>query len=168
MLARSERLCRGGVGTLDGTSDDPYVSDLEKALRTGRGRTPPRNAIVFFSSNLGSPMSRPSSASSATGPVRLSAQATAALRPGIAPTVTAGFWYERRAVNARVGIPQGPKLLESAGDPHNFRLAAGQVEGEFIGDYPFQDTDVYKWLEAACWQLAQDGAADGDSELGEQ
>ncbi|OLE28681.1 MAG: glycosyl hydrolase [Catenulispora sp. 13_1_20CM_3_70_7] len=81
-------------------------------------------------------------------------------------------------MNARVGIPQGPKLLESAGNLHNFRLAAGQVQGEFIGDYPFQDTDVYKWLEAACWQLAQDGAnagtaggssdSGGDSELAEQ
>ncbi|NUR61169.1 MAG: glycoside hydrolase family 127 protein [Catenulispora sp.] len=103
-------------------------------------------------------MSRPSSATSATGPVRLSAQANAALRPGIAPTVTAGFWHERRTTNARVGIPQGPKLLESAGNLHNLRLAAGQADGEFIGDFPFQDTDVYKWLEAASWQLAQNPA----------
>jgi DUF1680 family protein len=102
-------------------------------------------------------MSRLSSAS--FGPVRLSSRATAVLRPGVAPRVTAGFWYERRATNARVGLPQGPKLLESAGNLHNLRLAAGQVEGEFIGDYPFQDTDVYKWLEAACWQL-QDGESD--------
>ena len=107
-------------------------------------------------------MSRPSSATSAAGPVRLGAQAAAALRPGIAPRVTAGFWHERRATNARVGIPQGPKLLESAGNLHNLRLAAGQEQGEFIGDYPFQDTDVYKWLEAACWQLAQDAAAAED------
>ncbi|MBC9729949.1 glycoside hydrolase family 127 protein [Streptomyces sp. TRM68367] len=88
------------------------------------------------------------------GPVRLGPDARAALRPataGIGP----GFWHSRREANARTSIPQGPELLESAGNLHNLRLAAGTVEGEFKGAYPFVDTDVYKWLEAASWQLAQ-------------
>jgi DUF1680 family protein len=100
-------------------------------------------------------MSRTSSTHSATGPVRLGPHTRAALRPTVAPTVTAGFWHSRRRVNAEVGIPQGPALLEAAGNLHNLRLAAGTAEGAFVGDYPFQDTDVYKWLEAASWQLAQ-------------
>ncbi|WP_055588740.1 glycoside hydrolase family 127 protein [Streptacidiphilus griseoplanus] len=108
-------------------------------------------------------MSRTSSAPSTVGPIRLGPQARAALRPCVAPTVTAGFWYDRREVNARVGIPQGPGLLESAGNLHNLRLAAGAAEGTFRGDYPFQDTDVYKWLEAASWQLAQDAVAGRDT-----
>ncbi|MER7922208.1 beta-L-arabinofuranosidase domain-containing protein [Streptomyces sp. NPDC096057] len=99
-------------------------------------------------------MPRISSAASSLGPVRLNPAARAALRPATT-AVDAGFWHTRREVNARVSLPQGPDLLESAGNLHNLRVAAGAVEGEFQGAYPFVDTDVYKWLEAASWQLAQ-------------
>jgi DUF1680 family protein len=110
-------------------------------------------------------MSRTLSTSTATGPVRLGPQARAALRPTSAPTVTAGFWADRRLTNARVSIPQGPELLESAGNLHNLRLVAGKESGSFEGHYPFVDSDVYKWLEAASWQLAQSGADGGGAEL---
>ncbi|OXY92747.1 glycoside hydrolase family 127 protein [Streptomyces diastatochromogenes] len=100
-----------------------------------------------------------------TGPVRLGPDAHAALRP-TAVAIDAGFWHARRETNARVSVPQGPGLLESAGNLHNLRLAAGTAEGEFQGAYPFVDTDVYKWLEAAAWQLGHRGddslAADVD------
>ncbi|MDV9173913.1 glycoside hydrolase family 127 protein [Streptomyces sp. W16] len=99
-------------------------------------------------------MPRIPSAPSPRGPVRLGPAARAALRPATAD-VDAGFWHTRREVNARVSLPQGPELLESAGNLHNLRLAAGTAEGEYRGAYPFVDTDVYKWLEAASWQLAQ-------------
>ena len=36
----------------------------------------------------------------------------------------------------------------------NFRIAAGQQEGEFYG-MVFQDSDVAKWLEAVAWSLCQ-------------
>lgn len=103
----------------------------------------------------------PPSPADAVGPVRLGPAARAALRPAVAG-IDAGFWHTRRDVNARTSIPQGPGLLESAGNLHNLRLAAGTAEGEFQGAYPFVDTDVYKWLEAAAWQLAQE--ADGELE----
>ncbi len=94
------------------------------------------------------------------GPVRLGPDAPAALRPAAAEVRT-GFWHERREVNAHTSIPQGPALLESAGNLQ--RLAAGTAQGEFQGGYPFVDTDVYKWLEAASWQLARSGPpADGE------
>ncbi|MHB9857353.1 glycoside hydrolase family 127 protein [Streptomyces sp. YIM S03343] len=96
----------------------------------------------------------PSSAPAPLGPVRLGPGARAVLRPA-AVDITAGFWHARRETNARVSVPQGPDLLESAGNLHNLRLAAGTAEGEFRGAFPFVDTDVYKWLEAASWQLAQ-------------
>ena len=48
----------------------------------------------------------------------------------------------RREVNARVSIPQGPALLESAGNLHNLRVVAGAAEGGFQGAYPFVDSDV--------------------------
>lgn len=92
------------------------------------------------------------------GPVRLGRQAHTALRPTVDPVLRSGFWADRQAVNARVGIPRGPELLESAGNLHDLRLAAGTAEGDYRGDYPFMDSDVYKWLEAASWQLARTDA----------
>ncbi|MFF7946104.1 glycoside hydrolase family 127 protein [Streptomyces griseorubiginosus] len=91
-----------------------------------------------------------------TGPVRPGpgAGTHAALTP-VAVELRDGFWAVRRQVNARTSVPQGPDLLESAGNLHNLRLAAGATEGEFQGAYPFVDSDVYKWLEAAAWQLGQ-------------
>jgi uncharacterized protein len=100
-------------------------------------------------------MARISDTPSKTGPVRYGPQARAALRPTVGPVLGAGFWATRQEVNARVGIPQGPELLESAGNLHDLRLAAGTTTGAFRGDYPFMDSDVYKWLEAASWQLAR-------------
>ncbi|MER8004123.1 beta-L-arabinofuranosidase domain-containing protein [Streptomyces sp. NPDC094149] len=98
------------------------------------------------------------------GPIRLGPDARAALRPATAE-VADGFWQLRREVNAGTSIPQGPGLLESAGNLHNLRLAAGTSEGEFQGAYPFVDTDVYKWLEAAAWQLAQGRSPELEAEV---
>lgn len=109
-------------------------------------------------------MPRTRSTPPAPGPVRLGPEARAALRPA-AVGIDTGFWHNRRTTNARVSIPQGPGLLESAGNLHNLRLAAGTAEGEFQGAYPFVDTDVYKWLEAASWQLSH--GPDGDEPAGE-
>ena len=58
-------------------------------------------------------------------------------------------------------IPRGFEQLEQAGNLANFRLAAGahgryRALGEEIGViFPFLDTDVYKWLEAAAWELGR-------------
>ncbi|NUP36871.1 MAG: glycoside hydrolase family 127 protein [Streptomyces sp.] len=109
-------------------------------------------------------MSRTSSTTTGTaGPVLLGPGAHTALRPAAAATIEGGFWHARRAVNARASIPQGPQLLESAGNLHDLRLAAGTAEGAFRGDYPFMDSDVYKWLEAASWQLGQSAGDGGDA-----
>ncbi|SEF16133.1 glycoside hydrolase family 127 protein [Streptomyces sp. Ag109_O5-10] len=102
---------------------------------------------------------------SPAGPVRPTPDARTALRPA-AVTVDGGFWHDRRATNARVSLPQGPDLLESAGNLHNLRLAAGTAEGVFRGAYPFVDTDVYKWLEAASWQLAAEDDGSLSAEVG--
>ncbi|AZP21132.1 glycoside hydrolase family 127 protein [Streptomyces aquilus] len=98
------------------------------------------------------------------GPIRLTDRASSALRPATAARVTGGFWAERRRTNAEVSIPQGPARLESAGNLANLRAAA-VGKGTFTGDFPFQDSDVHKWLEAASWQLAD---APGDTELAAQ
>lgn len=88
-----------------------------------------------------------------TGPVRLTPGAHTALRPATAARITDGFWAARRTTNADVSIPQGPARLEAAGNLDNLRAAA-DGKGAYTGDFPFQDSDVHKWLEAASWQLA--------------
>jgi len=100
-------------------------------------------------------MSRTPDTPPRSGPVRLGPTARTALRPAADSVVGAGFWAARQEVNARVGIPQGPFLLESAGNLHDLRLVAGGASGEYRGDLPFMDSDVYKWLEAASWQLGR-------------
>ncbi|MFH8468295.1 glycoside hydrolase family 127 protein [Streptomyces sp. NPDC017991] len=90
------------------------------------------------------------------GPVHPSRDATTTLRPVAYARIDSGFWAERRRTNAEVSVPQGPRLLEEAGNLANLRAAAGHTgaRDRFAGDFQFQDSDVYKWLEAACWQLA--------------
>ncbi|AWS43593.1 glycoside hydrolase family 127 protein [Streptosporangium sp. 'caverna'] len=95
------------------------------------------------------------------GPIRLTGSAYSALRPVSSARITGGFWAVRRRTNAQVSIPQGPALLEAAGNLANLRAAA-DGKGDFAGDFQFQDSDVYKWLEAASWQLAEHP---GESEL---
>jgi len=54
--------------------------------------------------------------------------------------------YMWRALNDEVeGVPPSRCL-------QNFRIACGQEEGEFYG-YRFQDSDLYKWLEAVAYSL---------------
>ena len=98
------------------------------------------------------------------GPVRLGDPTHAALRPATQARITGGFWHHRRQVNAEASISLGPDLLESAGNLHNLRLAAGTATGEYRGDLPFLDSDVYKWLEAAAWQMAEEGASFAQAE----
>ncbi len=76
-------------------------------------------------------------------------------------TVKGGLWGQRLKVNRERTIPHGFAQLDRAGNLANFRLAAG-VKGRYrtlneaVGViYPFLDTDVYKWLEAAAWELGR-------------
>lgn len=54
--------------------------------------------------------------------------------------------YQWEALNDR--IPGA----EKSGCIHNFRIAAGEAEGEFVG-MVFQDSDLGKWLEAVAYSL---------------
>ena len=64
-----------------------------------------------------------------------------------------GLWEPRRRVNHKVTLPSQYDLLENTGRLDNFRRASGKIEAPFQGIY-FNDSDVYKWLEAASWELA--------------
>ena len=69
------------------------------------------------------------------------------------------FWSPRQKLITDITIPYMEKILrdeiEGAEKSHairNFRIAAGLEDGEFYG-MVFQDSDVYKWLEAASYAL---------------
>jgi DUF1680 family protein len=64
------------------------------------------------------------------------------------------FWGERQQVNGRSTIPLGKDRLERAGNLHDLRLAAGLATGDYRGPV-YQDSDVYKWLEAIAWELGR-------------
>lgn len=87
------------------------------------------------------------------GPVMPTAQAAQSLRPVAqsGTAITEGFWARRQQVNRDTSIPLGPKRLEEAGNFENFRLAAGVRHGFYKGQL-FNDSDVYKWLEAVSWE----------------
>ncbi|HXM54960.1 MAG TPA: beta-L-arabinofuranosidase domain-containing protein [Candidatus Dormibacteraeota bacterium] len=88
------------------------------------------------------------------GPVDVTRSPSARRRPlGLGEVrLQPGFWRRRQEVNAAVSLPAGWSQLEAAGTLENFRIAAGRSAGRFTGP-PFHDTDLYKWLEAAGWQL---------------
>ena len=74
-------------------------------------------------------------------------------------TVTGPFWARLQELVTNEVIPLQEKILDDAlpgaAKSHaleNFRIAAGEVEGEFYG-MVFQDSDVAKWLEAAAYSL---------------
>jgi hypothetical protein len=64
-----------------------------------------------------------------------------------------GFWAPRLDTLLNVTIPTQYQLLEETGRIDNFRRAAGKVKGPFRGLF-FNDSDVYKWVEAASFALA--------------
>jgi len=66
-----------------------------------------------------------------------------------------GFWAPRRRLNRSLTIPSQFRRCEETGRIDNFRRASGKKDGPFQGIY-FNDSDVYKWLEAAAWALAED------------
>jgi DUF1680 family protein len=73
--------------------------------------------------------------------------------PISAVKLTDTFWAPRLRTNQQVTIPDQLRYLEETGRIDNFRRAAGKKDIPFQGIY-FNDSDVYKWLEAASWILA--------------
>lgn len=53
-----------------------------------------------------------------------------------------------------VTIPYAFKMCEEMGRINNFEVAAGRKGGEFRGEFPFDDSDVFKILEGASYLLA--------------
>ena len=73
--------------------------------------------------------------------------------------VTDEFWSVRQRQIAEVAVPYMERILRDevpgAAKSHaieNFRIAAGEAEGNFYG-MVFQDSDVAKWIETASYSL---------------
>jgi uncharacterized protein len=64
------------------------------------------------------------------------------------------FWAPKIEVNKKISIPSAFGKCEETGRMDNFALAGGLIKGEHQGDFPFDDTDVYKVLEGASYALA--------------
>jgi len=63
------------------------------------------------------------------------------------------FWAPRISTLREKTLPSQHRILEETGRLFNFRRASGKEKGEFRGLY-FNDSDVYKWIEAAAFTLA--------------
>lgn len=70
------------------------------------------------------------------------------------------FWSPRLKLIRDVMVPYQWRALhdeipgvEKSGAVQNMRIAAGDAQGEFQG-WVFQDSDLYKWMEAASYLLA--------------
>lgn len=67
--------------------------------------------------------------------------------------LTDGFWQPRIERNRMATIPSQYQHCITTNRMRNFQRAAGKVDAPFDGIY-FNDSDVYKWLEAASSALA--------------
>lgn len=75
-----------------------------------------------------------------------------------------GFWATRTELVRTVTLRQQLAQLEATGRIDNFRRAAGAIDGPFQGRY-YNDSDVYKWVEAAALALAHGPDADLEASL---
>jgi uncharacterized protein len=91
------------------------------------------------------------------GPVAPRATSRARLRPlalddvALDPAGQLGAWQR---VNRDVTLPHCIVHVEERGNLGNLRRVTGLADGDFRG-LPFADSDVYKTLEAAGWELAR-------------
>ncbi|MEM3028436.1 MAG: glycoside hydrolase family 127 protein, partial [Candidatus Bathyarchaeia archaeon] len=63
------------------------------------------------------------------------------------------FWAPRLEILRKVTLPSQHRICEETGRLFNFRRASGKEKGEFKGLF-FNDSDVYKWIEAVAFTLA--------------
>lgn len=63
------------------------------------------------------------------------------------------FWALRLKINKEVTIPIAFKKAEETGRIDNFRIAGRLMKGKFRTEYPFDDSDIYKNIEAASYSL---------------
>jgi uncharacterized protein len=65
-----------------------------------------------------------------------------------------GFWQQRQQINCHASLQHGYEMLQKTGAIENFKRCAGLADGPHM-QLNGHDSDVYKWLEAAAWELAR-------------
>lgn len=78
--------------------------------------------------------------------------------------ITDKFWAPRIETNRKVSIPHNLKMLEKVGNIKNLELAAAGERTGFKG-MVFQDSDIYKVIEAASFSLATNPDPELDKQL---
>lgn len=73
--------------------------------------------------------------------------------PFTAVRVNDNFWAPRMLINHRITIPLAFRKAAETGRIDNFLIAGKLKEGRFCSLYPFDDSDVYKNIEAACYSM---------------
>lgn len=63
------------------------------------------------------------------------------------------FWSPRQRTDASVTIPHEMRQCELTGRIRNFEIAGGETRGKFATRFAFDDSDVYKVIEAAAYSL---------------
>jgi len=63
------------------------------------------------------------------------------------------FWEPKMEVNANVTIPYTLQQCRLNGRVDNFLRAAGQLSGDKLSEFPFDDTDIYKVIEGASYAM---------------
>ena len=66
--------------------------------------------------------------------------------------LTDNFWAKRVRLIGETTLPLQYQIMEETGRINNFRIASGKLSGEFVGFF-FNDSDIYKWIEAAAFYL---------------
>ncbi|WP_205962788.1 glycoside hydrolase family 127 protein [Pararobbsia silviterrae] len=74
--------------------------------------------------------------------------------PVTAVELQGDFWGKRFETVRKATLPSQWDLLESTNRLNNFRRVFGEYDGPFEGLF-FNDSDLYKWLEAASWLVAR-------------
>jgi DUF1680 family protein len=81
--------------------------------------------------------------------------------------ITDGFWGGRQEVNSTATIGHCHDWMERLGWVGNFRAAAeGRLPQDRNG-VVFTDSDVYKMMEAAAWEVGRSGSPDADRRFSE-
>ncbi|MBN1513250.1 MAG: glycoside hydrolase family 127 protein [Phycisphaerae bacterium] len=97
----------------------------------------------------------------ATVMMAVAATMASAAEPGLTPVpfgaveVTDEFWAPRMKINRERTIPHNFRMCEETGRVNNLRRAGGLLEGKEFEGFRFNDSDVYKVLEGACYELAR-------------
>jgi DUF1680 family protein len=76
--------------------------------------------------------------------------------------ITGGFWAERQAVNSTATIAHCHDWMERLGWVGNFAAATEGRLPDARNGVVFTDSDVYKLMEAAAWEVGRSGSEDAE------